>query len=65
MTSLSSRKLRLSYTLEDVNYAFQESFLVKEVGKIIPFPKLTMIKKTLIAPNTVVNTFSINDDYCQ
>lgn len=31
MTSLSSRKLRLSYTLEDVNYAFQESFLVKEV----------------------------------
>lgn len=34
MTLLSSRKLRFSYTLEDVNYAFQESFLVKEVGKI-------------------------------
>lgn len=35
MTLLSSRKLRFSYTLEDVNYdSFQESFLVKEVGKI-------------------------------
>lgn len=34
MPILSSRKLRLLYPLEDVNYAFQESFLVKEVGKI-------------------------------